>query len=78
MQTQAALEAGGRISKAQALSLGSTKLEKLLLGSGKSGELTVYAPGQYDLVVIESGDLLSFEGKVVSVVSPRRGVVDLF
>lgn len=68
---QAALEADGRISKAQALSLASTNLEKLL-GS------KVEAAGLSDLVATEGGDLLSMEAKVVGVLSARRGVVDLF
>jgi len=31
-----------------------------------------------DLVATVGGDLLSFEGKVAAVISPRRKVVDLF
>ncbi|KAI0266870.1 carbohydrate esterase family 9 protein [Gloeopeniophorella convolvens] len=68
----AALEAGGRISKAQALALASTNLEKLL-----GGDVEVAAAAA-DLVATSGGDLFSFESKVVGIVSPRRGAVELF
>jgi hypothetical protein len=70
---QAALEAGGRVSKLQALALASTDLDKLLGG----GDVTL-ASGASDLVATQGGDLLSFESKVVGVISPRRKSVDLF
>lgn len=35
-------------------------------------------PYNSDLVATAGGDLLSFEGKVVAVISPRRGRVDFF
>ncbi|KAL5495679.1 hypothetical protein ACEPAI_1142 [Sanghuangporus weigelae] len=66
----AALESSGKISKSQALALASTNLEKLL-GLDIDPELS-------DLVVTEKGDLFDFEGKVVGVISPRKGTVDLF
>ncbi|KAI0297178.1 carbohydrate esterase family 9 protein [Russula brevipes] len=69
----AALEAGGRVSKLQALALASTNLDKLLGG----GDVT-RASGASDLVATQGGDLLSFESKVVGVISPRRKSVDLF
>ena len=56
----------------QALALASTNLEKLL------GNDAGAALGASDLVVTQGGDLLSFESKVVGVISPRRGSVDLF
>lgn len=65
---QAALESGGAISKADAIALASTNVEKLL--GVKTDEL------QSDLVATRGGDLLDFS-KVVAVVSPRRGVVDI-
>ncbi|KAH9992672.1 carbohydrate esterase family 9 protein [Russula vinacea] len=68
----AALEAGGRISKLQALALASNNLEKLL---GGDVEL---ASGASDLVATQGGDLFSFGSKVVGIISPRRGSVDLF
>ncbi|KAH9176442.1 carbohydrate esterase family 9 protein [Lactarius sanguifluus] len=68
----AALEAGGRISKVQALALASTNLE-VLLGGGVENALRTS-----DLVATQGGDLLSFDSKVVGVLSPRRGSVDLF
>jgi len=68
----AALEAGGRISKLQALALASNNLEKLL---GGNAEL---ASGASDLVATQGGDLFSFGSKIVGVISPRRGSVDLF
>jgi hypothetical protein len=71
---QAALEAGGRVSKLQALALASTNLDKLLGGGGD----VALASGASDLVATQGGDLLSFESKVVGVISPRRKSVDLF
>ncbi|KAI0266867.1 carbohydrate esterase family 9 protein [Gloeopeniophorella convolvens] len=65
-----ALEAGGRISKSQAIALASTNLGKLL--GVKCSKHTA------DLVATEGGDLLSFESKVVAVVSSVRKAVDLF
>ncbi|KAM5543998.1 hypothetical protein V8D89_002615 [Ganoderma adspersum] len=63
----AALEAGGALSKADALALASSNLEKLL---------GVTADGlQGDLVVTRGGDLVEFS-KVVAVISPRRGLVN--
>ena len=66
------MEAGGRISKLQALALASNNLEKLL---GGNVEL---ASGTSDLVATQGGDMFSFESKVVGIISPRRGSVDLF
>ncbi|KAG6841872.1 hypothetical protein C0991_005602 [Blastosporella zonata] len=64
----AALAANGQLSKADALALGSVNLEILLgIDSGNS-----------DLVATKGGDLFGFEGKVIAVVSPRQGKVDLF
>ncbi|KAL1952082.1 hypothetical protein VTO73DRAFT_1231 [Trametes versicolor] len=65
----AALESGGEIRKADALALASVNVEKLL--GVKTDGL------QADLVATRGGDLLEFS-KVVGVMSPRRGVVDLF
>ncbi|KAL5535125.1 hypothetical protein ACEPAF_3219 [Sanghuangporus sanghuang] len=66
----AALESSGKMSKAQALALASTNLEKLL-----GLEID---PESSDLVATEKGDSFDFEGKIVGVISPRKGVVDLF
>ncbi|THU89863.1 hypothetical protein K435DRAFT_280938 [Dendrothele bispora CBS 962.96] len=66
----ASLDSSGLISKADALSLASTNLEKLLGAEGE-GENT-------DWVATRGGSLLEYEAKVVGVVSSRRGVVDLF
>ncbi|KAM5544023.1 hypothetical protein V8D89_002640, partial [Ganoderma adspersum] len=65
----AALEAGEAISKAQAIALVSTNVEKLLGIERDSGET--------ELVATSGGDLLEFS-KVVAVISPTRGVVDVF
>ncbi|KAI0367317.1 carbohydrate esterase family 9 protein [Pilatotrama ljubarskyi] len=62
----AALESNGTISKADAIALASTNVEKLL------GVKTL----QGDLVATQGGDLLELS-KVVAVISPRRGVVDI-
>jgi len=64
------LEAGGKISKEEAIAIGSVNLEKLL-GLDVQAEET-------DMVATRGGDLLEMSAKVVAVVSPRRGIVDLF
>ncbi|EIN06427.1 carbohydrate esterase family 9 protein [Punctularia strigosozonata HHB-11173 SS5] len=64
----AAFDSNGTITKADALALVSTNIEKLLGSHGDSIG---------DMVATESGELLDFEGKVVAVLSPTRGVVDL-
>ncbi|KAI8973081.1 carbohydrate esterase family 9 protein [Trametes punicea] len=64
----AALESNGTISKADALALASTNVETLL--GVKADEV------QGDLVATQGGDLLDFS-KVVAIISPRRGVVDV-
>ncbi|KAF5309156.1 hypothetical protein D9619_012722 [Psilocybe cf. subviscida] len=63
----AALEANGALSRSDAIALASVNLEKLL-GIKKPVN---------DLVAVKQGSLLDFEGKVVGVISPQRGVVDL-
>ncbi|KAG0707315.1 composite domain of metallo-dependent hydrolase [Suillus ampliporus] len=65
----AALESDGKISKGQALALASINLEKLL-GVKPSG-------GLGDMVVTRGGTVLDLEAKVVGIISPRRGLVDL-
>lgn len=65
---QAALEANGQLTKADALALGSVNLEALL---GLETENT-------DLVATRGGDIADFEGKVIAVISPSQGKVDLF
>ncbi|TFK91321.1 composite domain of metallo-dependent hydrolase [Polyporus arcularius HHB13444] len=64
----AAIESDGLISKEQAIALASTNVEKLL-GIERSAD-------DAELVATRGGDFLDY-GKVVGVVSPRRGVVDL-
>ncbi|THG92619.1 hypothetical protein EW026_g8341, partial [Hermanssonia centrifuga] len=63
-----ALEAGDSVSKKEVLALASVNLQQLL---GVHSFET-------DLVASKGGDLLDFDSKVVAVISPRRGVVDLF
>ncbi|KAJ4486448.1 carbohydrate esterase family 9 protein [Lentinula lateritia] len=66
----AAIEAGGDISREEAIALASSNLEKLLgLASG-----TVSS----SLVATAGGTILDFESKVVAVASAKRGVLDLF
>ncbi|KAH9083405.1 carbohydrate esterase family 9 protein [Lactarius deliciosus] len=65
-----ALESGGHISKPEAIALASTNIKKLLGGNEHKGAT--------DLVATQGGDLLSFESKVVAVISSVRGTVDLF
>jgi hypothetical protein len=50
--------------------LASTNLRKLLGGSRNEGAT--------ELVATQKGDLLSFESKVVAVISSVRGIVDIF
>ena len=57
----------GDISAVQALALASVNLEDLLVVNTDNN----------DLVAIKGGSLLGFEGKVVGIISPIRGVVDL-
>ena len=76
----AALEAGGKISKEQAFSLGTVNMLKLL---GGEKNLRLDAPENEpfwgdELVATVGGDLLEFGSKVVAVASSRRGFVDVF
>ncbi|KIK67367.1 hypothetical protein GYMLUDRAFT_37473 [Collybiopsis luxurians FD-317 M1] len=68
----ASLDANGTLTKDEALALGSVNVEKLLGVEVK--------PEDADLVARESSgpDSSSFEGKVVGVLSPRRGSIELF
>ncbi|EIN11387.1 carbohydrate esterase family 9 protein [Punctularia strigosozonata HHB-11173 SS5] len=67
----AALEANGTISRAQAFALASSDLEQLLGVDAHNAIAT-------DHVATVGGDLLSMNSKVAGVISPRKGVVDLF
>jgi hypothetical protein len=67
---QIALESGGQISKPEAIALASTNLKKLLSCNRDNGVI--------DLVATQGGDLLSFESKVVAIISSVRRTVDLF
>ena len=74
----AALEAGGKISKEQALLMGTVNMYKLL---GGERNLDVLEEGLFpkgELVATVGGDLLEFGSKVVAVASWRRGFVDVF
>ncbi len=55
------------IPKSEALALASVNLERLL---GLCNNAT-------DLIAVEKGTIFDFSGKVVGVISPLRGVVDL-
>ncbi|KAG6845918.1 hypothetical protein H0H87_000724 [Tephrocybe sp. NHM501043] len=63
----AALGANGQLSKADALALGSVNLEILLGLNTETG----------DLVATKRGDLLGFEGKVIAIISPSQGKVNI-
>lgn len=63
------LESGDQISKSEAIGLASTNLRQLLGGNGHKGAT--------DLVATQGGDLLSFESKVIPIIS-IRGTVDPF
>ena len=60
----------GLLDRASAFAVGSVNVEKLL-------GLELDHKGQ-DLVATAGGDLLDYEGKVIAVISPRRGLVDVF
>jgi hypothetical protein len=64
---QAALEANGTLSSREAYALASVNLERLL---------GIRVPNT-DLVAVKHGDLLDFEGEVISIISPQRETVDL-
>jgi len=64
----AALETGGKVSKAEAIALGSVNLYKLLGVKIEADKM--------ELVATIGGDLTEHESKVVAVVSARRGRVD--
>ncbi|KIK81164.1 hypothetical protein PAXRUDRAFT_15392 [Paxillus rubicundulus Ve08.2h10] len=66
----AALEAGGKLSRKQAIKLVSTNLQKLLTGSVASAEMS-------DLIALEGGDIFDLETKVVAIISPLQRSVDL-
>ena len=68
---QAYIEAGGIISRTDAIALASTNTEKLLGVDPETARLG-------DLVATEGGDMLDIQSKVVGVISPRRGQVELF
>ena len=65
-----ALDAGGAISRAQAIASGSTNVEKLLGGKAKAAK-------DYDLVPTEGGDILDISSRVKAVISSKRGLVEL-
>ena len=60
------------MTKNEALALASTNLERLL---GLEENTSDYLA---DLVAYEGGDIFDFSSKAVGVLSPRKGVVDLF
>lgn len=66
----AALEANGRIDRRQAYALGSTNLETLLGVQDWIGD-------EADLVAFDGGSAFDLSSKVVAIVSPGRGLVEL-
>ncbi|EKM81023.1 hypothetical protein AGABI1DRAFT_127066 [Agaricus bisporus var. burnettii JB137-S8] len=65
----AAIEAGGKISKEEALSMGGINIEKLLGLVRESATI--------DLVATKGGDLLDFGAEVVAIISPTEKSVNL-
>lgn len=63
-----ALNAGGQLSREEAITLVSSNLEKLL---------GLNPHEQPDMVAYSSGDVLDFHSKVVAVLSPELGYVDI-
>ena len=53
------------------MALATTNLEKLLGSKGANAQST------HDLVATKGGELLDFGSKVVAIISPRKGTVDL-
>ena len=72
-RSQAALESNNRISRADARALVSTNLERLL-----GVDEAVARRGGGDLVAYRGGGPFELAGKPVAVVSPERGLVELF
>jgi len=70
LRFQVAIEAGGAISRADAIALGSVNLEKLLGGDTRNGDA--------DLVAWRGGDMFEAGSKAVAVVSPRLKLVHIF
>ncbi|THU95633.1 carbohydrate esterase family 9 protein [Dendrothele bispora CBS 962.96] len=66
----ASLAANGKIGKEEAIAIGSVNLEKLL-------GMDAQTEGA-DMVATRGGDLLEMSSKVAGIISPRRGLVDLF
>ena len=66
----AALDANGRINRAQALALASTNLEKIF---GIESDA-----GSGDWVAYKGGDIFEMSSKVVAIASGRRRRVDMF
>jgi len=64
------IEGGGQISKSQALAIASTNTEKLLGIAPETALLN-------DLVVTHGGDLFDLDSKVIGIISPLRGQVEL-
>lgn len=67
---QAQIDSNGLISEEAALDMATTNIEGLLGVTRNAWDS--------DMVATKGGELLSFEGKVVAVMSRRRKVVDLF
>ena len=70
LRLQVAIEAGGAISRADAIALGSVNLENLLGGDTKDGNA--------DLVAWRGGDMFEAGSKAVAVISPRLKLVHIF
>ncbi|KAI5115486.1 hypothetical protein M0805_007780 [Coniferiporia weirii] len=64
------IEAGGRMTKSEAIALASTNTERLL-------GVDLVTSLQGDLVATEGGDLLDIQSKVVGIISSRRAQVEL-
>jgi hypothetical protein len=64
---QAALESNGTLSRAEAISLGSSNIETL-----------VGLETQHDLVAYKGGGIFELSSRVAAVISPKRGFVDIF
>lgn len=68
---QAVLESNGRVSEYQAYSLVTRDLEKLLGIRGIDDDSS-------ELVVFEGGSMFNITSKVAAIISPTRGLIDIF
>jgi hypothetical protein len=70
LTVQAAIESNGRLTRRDVYELASTNLENLMGLKGVDDDMA-------DLVAYDGGSAFDLSSKVVAVLCPMRGVVDL-